>query len=380
MRSGSVLILTAGFGEGHNAAARNLEQALRAAHPEIAVAVNDIFDESYGWLNRLLQSGYIHIINKHPGLWRSFYNFLDRAQWVNRGVGFCWTAAHLLADRITRYDADVVVSCFPGYGAFLDQVRKGKGRPFTYVTVVKDSLTINSIWWRCSSDFFLVPNEPTARCLEHGGVAYEKIRVTGFPVPVAFSETLPERALPPAAGRWQVLYMVNSAQDTAPDIVRELLGIENIALTVTCGRHELLIKKLQQLASETGKSMELYGWTSEIPDLLRRSHLLISKAGGATVQEAMAARIPMIITQVVPGQEEGNATLLVEKGAGEIATTPASIANVVRRLFEENGAGYSQAYHATSALSHPAGAKEIANFAASLCLRNSGGERSARPN
>jgi processive 1,2-diacylglycerol beta-glucosyltransferase len=368
MVSGSVLILTAGFGEGHNAAARNLEEALKASHPEVAVAVNDIFEEAYRWPNRLLQSVYRHIINRHPSLWRAFYNFLDSSPRVTRGVSIFWTAVNLLTDRITRYDADVVVSCFPGYGAFLDQVRRGKGRPFTYVTVVTDSLTINSIWWRCTSDYFLVPNEPTAKSLEQGGVAREKIRVTGFPVPAVFSDILPECRNPPLDGRWQVLYMVNSGHDIAPYIVRELLGIEDIVLTVTCGRHEELMKKLQQLANDMGKPIELHGWTQEIPRLLRRSHVLISKAGGATVQEALAARTPMIITQVVPGQEEGNAHLLVENGAGEIATTPESIANAVRQLFDQSGALYSQRYQATGPLSHPAGAREIANFTASLCL------------
>jgi hypothetical protein len=80
----------------------------------------------------------------------------------------------LLADRITRYDADVVVSCFPGYGPFLDKVRKRNLRHFTYVTVVTDSLSINSMWWRCTSDYFLVPNEPTAKSLERGGVPRKK--------------------------------------------------------------------------------------------------------------------------------------------------------------------------------------------------------------
>lgn len=369
MVSGSVLILTAGFGEGHNAAARNLESALRELHPEIAVAVNDIFDESYGWFNRALQAGYRWIINRHPSVWRAFYNFLDRAPWVTRGVGFFWIAVHLLADRITRYDADVVVSCFPGYGAFLDKVRRGSGRPFAYVTVVTDSLTINSIWWRCSSDYFLVPNEPTARSLENGGVAREKIRVTGFPVPLLFSVPAPVRENPPADGLWRVLYMVNSGQDQAPDIVRELLAIENISLTVTCGRHVELMEKLRRLAAAEGRPLELHGWTTEIPDLLRRSHVLVSKAGGATVQEALAARTPMIITQIVPGQEEGNAMLLVENGAGEVAMTPQAIALAVRGLFQEGGALYSQRHKATGPLSHPSGARETANLAASLCLR-----------
>lgn len=370
MVSGSVLILTAGFGEGHNAAARNLEQALRELHPEVAVVVNDIFDESYGRLNRFLQSGYRWLINSHPSLWRAFYDFLDRSPYVTRGVGFFWIAVNLLADRITRYDADVVVSCFPGYGAFLDKVRRGKRRPFAYVTVVTDSLTINSIWWRCSSDYFLVPNEPTAKSIEDGGVSREKIRVTGFPVPIVFSSPLPACENPPADGLWRVLYMVNSGQDLAPEIVRELLGIENIALTVTCGRHADLMEKLRAMAAEMGKPLELYGWTSEIPNLLRRAHLLISKAGGATVQESLAARTPMIITQIVPGQEEGNAMLLVENGAGQVATSPTEIAKAVREMFAEGGRIYSQRYDATGPLSHPTGAREAANFAVSLCLRD----------
>jgi hypothetical protein len=86
MLSGSVLTLTAGFGEGHNAAARNLEAALREGHPEMAVAVNDIFDESYGRLNRLLQSSYLMVINHHPALWSSFYNFLDQSPWATSGT------------------------------------------------------------------------------------------------------------------------------------------------------------------------------------------------------------------------------------------------------------------------------------------------------
>ena len=42
----SVLILTAGYGEGHNAAARNLHEALLAASPETNVIVSDVFLEA----------------------------------------------------------------------------------------------------------------------------------------------------------------------------------------------------------------------------------------------------------------------------------------------------------------------------------------------
>jgi processive 1,2-diacylglycerol beta-glucosyltransferase len=94
--------------------------------------------------------------------------------------------------------------------------------------------------------------------------------------------------------------------------------------------------------------------------------LLISKAGGATVQETLAARTPMIITQIVPGQEEGNARLILEKGAGSLATTPRRISSAVRGAFA-NGAREWMAWHqAASSLSRPNAADDIARFVLGL--------------
>ena len=59
--------------------------------------------------------------------------------------------------------------------------------------------------------------------------------------------------------------------------------------------------------------------------LLSSSHLIIGKAGGASVQEAMASACPMIIDSMIPGQEEGNAEMITKMGAGIIAFEPKEI-------------------------------------------------------
>jgi processive 1,2-diacylglycerol beta-glucosyltransferase len=125
---------------------------------------------------------------------------------------------------------------------------------------------------------------------------------------------------------------------------------------------------MKNLAAELGKPLEVLGWTPEMPELIRRSHLLIGKAGGATVQESMAARTPMIVTKVVPGQEEGNDRLLVERGAGEVATSPAALIKAVQKMFHGDGALYRERHKATARLSHPAASKDVANFVSSICL------------
>jgi processive 1,2-diacylglycerol beta-glucosyltransferase len=165
---------------------------------------------------------------------------------------------------------------------------------------------------------------------------------------------------------FEVLFMVNSAHHLAADVVKALIKIDNIHLTVTVGHDAGLGKALGDIAAASGIPIEIHGWTPEIPNLIRRSHLLISKAGGATVQEALAARTPMIITQIVPGQEEGNARLLIESGAGELATSPAAIADAVRRTFGDGGRIYHERHLATGPLSHPDAARKAAAFLESL--------------
>ena len=95
----------------------------------------------------------------------------------------------LVADRPVA-----VVSAYPMYGYMLDQIaRRGGPKDFLRVTVVTDSISINSVWHRCGSDYYCVPNEETAEVMRRAGVPAEKLRVLGFPVEMRFADA---KALP----------------------------------------------------------------------------------------------------------------------------------------------------------------------------------------
>lgn len=367
----SVLIVTAGFGEGHNAAARNLEEAILQGHPEILVSVHDFFREAHPWIYPLAQWTYKTAIRRAPWAWNLFYQVLDRFPRLSSlGLAFYRRAARRMCDTILRMDAGIVVSTFPGYGPIFQRAVRKFDLSLPFATVITDSISINSIWIGPHSDAYFVPNEPTAKVLENKGVPHAKIRVTGFPVPIFFATPPAKpREVPPADGIWKVLYMVNAEGTEALETVRGLLALENLSLTVTCGRDENLARRIQNLAAEMARPIEVLGWVPDMPQLIRRSHLLIGKAGGATVQEAMAAHTPMVITKVVPGQEEGNARLLAERGAGFIATNPSGVVNAVHGIFDSGGSLYRDCLKASTALSHPAASKDIANLVSSLCRR-----------
>ena len=336
MKKRPILILTTAFGEGHNAAARNLSKALQLLDPERPVLVRDVFADAYGPLYTLVQRMYFLMINHLPQVWKAFYAFLDRDEGVPKRVGVYKRGERLLRGILEQESPAVVVSTYPGYNHLLDHLHAGKPgneRPHGTVTIVTDSISINALWYRGHSDLYLVPNALTAEVMHKAGVPNELLRVTGFPVPPVFETLRGERPSPDPSHPPKVLYLANPGQKNAVEILRELAEIEGITLTVACGKDEKLRARMQAAASGFDAPMKIQGWLEDLPRIMAASHLVVAKAGGATVQECLAAGTPLVMSQVIPGQEEGNAELLTLSNSGCAATSPKTAAAAVRHAF-----------------------------------------------
>lgn len=360
----SVLILTAAFGEGHNAAARNLAAAIRRVSPETNVEVADVFAEGYGEWNKLAVRLYHFVINRLPWLWQRMFEWLHTSRTTPNRIGIFRAAARCLRQKLATLKPDVVVSTYPGNNFLLDHVLKQSvRRPFRTVTVITDSITINSAWIQGHSDFWIAANDATAVVVRELGVPEAKLKTLGFPVPLEFADRGDSR---PAGPPWRVLYAINAGRHLAPAIVEKLLKLPEVELTVTVGRDEELAAKLEAIAAAKNREIPILGWVPNMPELIATHHLLIGKAGGATVQEALAAQTPMIITQIIPGQEEGNARLVIETQSGCLAESPAEIAHAVTECFENGAARWLVQRESTHQLGTPRGALEIAEFVLTL--------------
>jgi len=358
-----ILILTAGFGEGHNAAARGLRDGLAAvSHGSATVELHDLFEETYGLLNRWTRQGYVTLINRAPRVWSRFYAWLDRQEKFAPQMGWLFLARVRLKQLLRRFQPSTLVSVYPAYAHLLATIFGEEKPPFRQVVCITDSITVNAIWYRCAADLFLLPNEKTAAVLATAGIPGQRMRVSGFPVSPKFAK-LGELRRPVKTGeRHPILYMINTGGRAAPELIRTLAASESLQLTVTVGRNERLRRQLESLRAEIGRQFEIIGWTEELPRLMLESHLLISKAGGATVQETIAAKCPMIINQVVPGQEEGNARLMVETRSGRIATSPEAIAAGVQQAFANGARLWGEWSANISRLSRPRASLEIAEM------------------
>jgi processive 1,2-diacylglycerol beta-glucosyltransferase len=267
-----------------------------------------------------------------------------------------------LSQLLVRFRPTAVVSVFPAYPYLLETILGGAPATFRRVVCITDSITVNAIWFRCASDLFLVPNEQTAAVLTRAGLPDEKVRVTGFPVTPKFAELGERRQSLVSGGERRILYMINAGGRAAPEIIRGLTRLPDVRLTVTVGRDERLRRTVEGVNAEAARKFEIVGWSDQLPRLMLESHLLISKAGGATVQETIAAKCPMIISQVVPGQEEGNARLIEETRSGAVATRAEAIIAAAERAFADEARLWREWSENISRLSRPRASLEIAEL------------------
>jgi len=369
-----VLILTASFGEGHNTAARNIRDALEQSSEEVMVEVLDLFASSYGMINTLVRKTHLQIVQHTPKLWGEIYRWLDNSPMLERKFGLMTRLQNALEDIVDEYQPDCVVSTYPAYGhAIRELYRDHAERPFPLITVVTDSISVNSVWFRAPSDYFCVANDLTAEILLKGGVERKRVKVLGFPVsPVFAEEGLPQVAAPASASEARALYVINSGKKKAGKALHQLLEIPGLKLTITVGKDPDLKSKVTEEMEDYQDRVTVLGWTNDMPRLMRSHHILIGKAGGATVQESMAALCPMVVNQIIPGQEEGNARLIERLEIGAVAEDSKEAAAWVERAFAHHGPLWRKWRSNLDRVSINDGAARIAELVLGACEQSEG--------
>jgi processive 1,2-diacylglycerol beta-glucosyltransferase len=327
-----VLILTASFGEGHNTAARNIRDALERLDDEVVVEVLDLFALTYGRVHDFVRKMHLQVVQRTPRLWAELYNWLDASASFDRQLSMK-RLRNSLADIVEQYQPDCIVSTYPLYGHVVRELFRDHAEcPFRLITVVTDSISVNSLWYRAASDYFCVANELTAEVLVKAGVSPEIIRAYGFPVSPEFANASAHEMEAPGEGReLRILYVINCGKRKAGVLLDRLMEIPETRLTITVGKDPELKTELLRRAEDYSDRVNVLGWTNQMPELMRSHHLVISKAGGATVQETIAAQCPMIVNQIIPGQEEGNAALIEGLNIGGVADGSKEVVNVIER-------------------------------------------------
>jgi len=364
-----VLILTASNGDGHHAAAQNLCHALELLSPGTEATVIDPLQSCYGALNAAARSASNGIARFAPSAWNWLYQVFDSSSDVDKRYLKFKRLQKRLVELFQETLPDCVVSTYPLYANVIqDLYRDHAERPFRLVTVITDSLKINAAWTQAPSDVYCVADEAAAEVLRSRGIPPPQIKALGFPVSPLFCQT--SDAVPPEfgdEGPFRILYVVNTGKKKLGKVLKELLDVPEFQLTIAVGRNPHLKAKLTHKLARYGERVQVLGWTNQMPRLLMTHHLLIGKAGGALVQEAIAARCPMIADQVIPGQEEGNAKLLEQHDIGVVAVKTSPLLDWAKHAFKHGGRRWHKWRKNLAQITRPDAALRIAEMVLKEC-------------
>lgn len=331
-----LLIVTAAFGEGHNSAARNLALALDELGATTRVADPCLLGAPV--TTSSLCKGYRFVTTYLPHIWHRIYEKTGDVDFSRQRVPLMRKPERQLGELVASFQPDAIISTYPLYPYFLKRLLAGNPSPPRIFTVVTDSIEINSAWLDAPTDAFIVTDPETSDALADRGIPRQRIIDTGFPVHPAFSRlptVLPDDPLDP----FRVLYFTTPKLPHVRRISKAVLNASpHTHLTIVLGKNiRLLYREAREIKDRFPGRVTLKGWTRRVPQLLSRHHLVIGKAGGATVHEAIAARCPMLVHHLVPGQEEGNLTLLEHLGGGTLAAGPEAIHDHTRDLLADDG-------------------------------------------
>lgn len=362
MSGSPVLILTAAFGDGHNAAARGLAAAIHLRGGQAIVA--DPFAEARPKLNEFSRRLYLSLINRAPAAWNLFYTACHRFPLIETSLMLHGAARKKMEEQILRHRPKVVVLTFPVYAHLIAGLPPDLRSRFQLITVVTDSISVHRLWASAPADLWIVPNESTATALANLGIPMEKIRPIGFPVDPRFAAPDPHPGDEPPGPRPRILHLLNSGLLGGPKMAAALAAEPGWEVTVGTGRDPAISRRVEQALGPLLSKVRLVGWTSEMPALLARNHFVIGKAGGALTQETIASRTPFLVTQVVPGQEEGNFSLLRELGVARLTPDGSSAVRTIYEALAENGKGWREWKARLAAASRPDASLRLAD----LCL------------
>jgi UDP-N-acetylglucosamine:LPS N-acetylglucosamine transferase len=96
---------------------------------------------------------------------------------------------------------------------------------------------------------------------------------------------------------------------------------------------------------------------------MRASDLIVSKAGGLIVTEALACGKALLLVDVTPGQEMGNASYVLKHGAGELAENPLRVLEVLCHYLENDAEVLHQRAAIAASLGRPRSAYNVADYA-----------------
>lgn len=368
-REKRILILTADAGFGHRSAANALEEALHLRYPDLARVeiINPLDDKRAPIVLREAQADYDTWVRKAPELYKLGYEVSDKTVPVAIAESALTIGMfELMRDLLRTHRPDVVVSTYPLYQQAITGVLALFKAVIPVITVVTDLASVHRLWFNNRVDKLLVPTEVVRDLAIESGVDPARIQITGIPVhPELIGDSRPRSQIRAELGWDEDSLTILAVGSKRVEGLVEALNVINhfgqpLQLAVVAGNDEELFADMQQV--DWHIPHHIYEFVTNMPQLMRAADLIICKAGGLIVTESLACGLPLMLVNVIPGQETGNAEYVVNNGAGILTENPVAVLEALAHFTAENQTELKRTSTAAARIGRPQAAFDAADI------------------
>lgn len=363
-----ILILTADAGFGHRSAAEALEKALKAEYGDrCEVTISNPLDHPRApEFLRSSQSDYDQIVKNAPDLYRLGFTA------TNTPVTSAATDAVFMASLfeplrllIEEKQPDVIVSVYPYFQAPMAAVRNILKLRAPLLVVITDLVTVHRIWFnKWSSGVFVVPTDAVRAIARKSGIPEARIETIGIPVDPILTAPPEKKAEVRRRLGWEedTITLLAVGSERVQNLSKMLHVLNHSALplqfVVVAGGNDALYEEFK--ATEWHRPAHVYNFVDNLPEMMHAADFIMCKAGGLITTEALAAELAILVVEVIPGQETGNAKYIVDGGAGALIDDPVDLLETVFHWLDNDASQLKARVAAARKLGSPRAAVEIA--------------------
>jgi processive 1,2-diacylglycerol beta-glucosyltransferase len=305
--------------------------------------VVDSYKYAARMMSRVVSDGYIQMVKTIPQMYRYIYDRAERATEVGpfRTWAHQFTAQNLRKLMLReRPDAVVCTHAFPS-GAMAEYTRMYDDAP-PVIGIVTD-YAVHAFWIHDDVEGYCVATQAMREAMIARGVRPERIVLTGIPVDPRFARA-PEsvRAVRERLGLPQdrpIALVMGGGLGIGP-LERTLRAMERIetpiAAVVIAGRNARVEARVLGTADRVSYPVRVVRFVDNVYDYMHAADVFVTKPGGLSTAEALAAQIPMVLLKPLPGQEERNVRVLTDWGVAVRTRKIAEIPDVLRVLLTDS--------------------------------------------
>lgn len=334
-----ILFLTASIGTGHNKAIESVANALNIISKErnkedVEYKIVDVYNYINVALGKFVSRSYERIVNIMPNVYGYFYALGEDSTTLKEFLHHIGVSK--VKKLIEDYDPDIIVSSHESPSGMVANLKQEYGLKKELVGIVTD-FRAHPFWVYKEIDKYMVPNQFTKSYLIKEGISPEKIYITGIPVDLRFAESYDKSELRQKFNldpdRFTILLM-GSWLDIGIDTLFEFLNETSLSIQVIAvsGKNKNLQEKLEKIKDKAKIPVTVFGFINNVYEVMHSSDIIITKPGGLISSETLAAGLPMIIVNPIPGQEEFNALYLTTEGAAIRVNRLAEVPTVIELL------------------------------------------------